>query len=259
MMSKNLSRPEPIDKSYRWEGLIFNGVCILYFIFLSPKIAKVASSAMRDPDARPIWLGIILIVITLLEIYALPVKMRFVRWAIRKHGDKGNSGMVLWMFHAVLSIIILFTIAGSFGLKIGSGEGETDIPWWMSLLLVATVIKELAFLMFMLGSGDDLPKGKYERPSVKERLIDLVLVIYACLGYTVIWGSITIGLSMERQNTPMYIINLFVAGLLFLVFYLPLRIPYLIEERAQIKSGSDELRFCGSILAVMIPAIWVLS
>ena len=252
-------KPSLSDSVYRWEGLAFNAVCVLYFVLLAPGVAEVAGAAVKDPVAEPVWLGVVLIAISLLEIYAYPVKMRIVRRAIRHHGDDaGNSAVYLWMFHAVLSIIIVFTAASAFGVKIG-GEGESqEMPWWLSLIIVVTVLKELAFLMFTLGSGDDLPEGIYDRPKAKERIVDIILVVYACLGYTAIWGAITKDLEMQRHNLPMYMINLVLACLMFLIFYLPLRIPYVVEERAQIKNSTDELKFWGSVLLVMIPTVWAL-
>ena len=60
---------------------------------------------------------------------------------------------------------------------------------------------------------------------------------------------------LERGNPGMFVVNLLISGLLFLIFYLPLRIPYLLEERARVSGGRDWLIFIGSILAVMVPAI----
>ncbi len=53
----------------------------------------------------------------------------------------------------------------------------------------------------------------------------------------------------------MLVVNLFVSSLLFLIFYLPLRIPYWLEEIAQTKTQADWLKLTASILMVLIPAI----
>ena len=57
----------------------------------------------------------------------------------------------------------------------------------------------------------------------------------------------------------MFVLNLLVSSLLFLIFYLPLRIPFLLEELTQIESAADAWKFAGSILLVLIPAIALLG
>ena len=52
---------------------------------------------------------------------------------------------------------------------------------------------------------------------------------------------------------------LIMMALIFLIFYLPLRIPYLMEERTHLSTRRDWLFFFASILTVMIPAIVRLS
>lgn len=176
----------------------------------------------------------------MLETYAFPVKMRYVREAIRERGDSPGAGFWLWLFHCVISIILLFLIAGCFGFRIEEG-GETELPRWIQICIPLVVIKELVLSMFVISMNEDgesrEPDPRYLRPSAKERFIDVILICYACLVWSATWGAITIGLSMEKENPPMFVVNLFVSALLFLIFYLPLRIRYWIEETAQLKTG----------------------
>jgi len=259
---KDPSNKREPDKARNVEGFFFSTVCICYFLLFAPEVAETASSAMKDPDASPVWLGVVLIVLNLLEVYAFPVKVQTVRQVIRDQGGKakGSGGAIfVRMFHAVLSVIVVFTAAGAFGLKIGEGEGETmELPWWMSLIIVTTVIKELAFLMCILGVSEEDGGKKSTRSMAKERFVDFILLAYSCIGFTAVWGAITTDMEMQRQVPVMYVINLILACLMFLIFYLPFRIPYLMEERALIKGTRDEARFWILILVVMIPAVWVL-
>ena len=242
---------------YRWEGLVFNAVCGAYFLFLAPTVVEASGQALRDPEARVIWLGILLSLTSLAEVYAFPVKMRFVKQAIRDRGDSRGHAFYLWMFHAVISVIILFVIAGSFGIKVAGTEGQEPLPWWLAALLPVIVLKELFFLgCLWSGSAEsDAAAPKYVRPALREWIADGILLVYASVGYSATWSAITKGLEMEWGDPVMLVVNLFVASLLFLLFYLPLRIPYWIEELAQIHSPRDVARLIASILVVMVPAL----
>lgn len=243
--------------TYRWEGFVFNAVCGLYFIFLAPFVVDAAGIAMRDPEGKVIWLGILLIAISLGEVYAFPTKMRFVNRAIRDRGDFGGKALYLWLFHAVISIIILFVIAGSFGIKVTGAEDGPPMPGWLAGMMVVVVIKELVFLGFLWSGSepDGAPNPKYVRPSFREWIANTILLAYASVAYSATWSTITKGLDLEWGNPVMFVVNLFVATLLFLIFYLPLRIPYWIEELAQAKTGRDIFRLVASILVVLVPAL----
>ena len=60
---------------------------------------------------------------------------------------------------------------------------------------------------------------------------------------------------MGRGDTAMFVLNLAVSSLLFLIFYLPLRIPYWLGEIAQVKDATGAWRLAASVLIVLVPAI----
>lgn len=242
------------DYKYKWEGLIFNLICILYFLLLAPIIQKTAISSLKTEGSYMPWLGGLLILISLLEIYAFPKKMRYVHAAIKiQNGNIGN-GFILWMFHSIISIILIFSTVQAFGFDL-IGE-DKDVPWWMIFLFIAVVIKELYFLgmIFIFNTNTEIPE-KYQRPNKTEWIVDLILIIYACITYTVSWQVLSNGMDMEKDNNVMYVVNCFVAGLIFLIFYMPLRIPYYLEEIAQLKTDWDWLKFLGPLLLMVIIVI----
>ena len=99
--------------------------------------------SMLDEEARVLWLGFLLVGICLAEIWAFPVKMRFVNEAIRDNGDAAGKAVYLWIFHLLVSVILVFVIAGSFGVKLTEGKGD-EIPWFITDLIPVVIIKELA-------------------------------------------------------------------------------------------------------------------
>lgn len=243
-------------RTYRWEGIIFNAFCAVYFLFFASGVTNAANIAMRDPEGKVVWLGILLAVITVLESWAFPVKMRFVNEAIRDQADAGGKAFYLWIFHTVISIVLLFLIAGCFGVKI-TDEVESEMPWWLMALIFVTVVKELVLLGFLWITPEEesKPTPEYTRPKLKEWIADAILVVYACVAYSATWSTITAGMNLEHDHPVMFITNLLVAILLFLIFYLPLRIPYWVEELAQLKSAADVWRLVGSILIVLVPVL----
>lgn len=241
---------------YSWEGWLFNVFCAVYFLLISPHVLEASVATMGDTREFIPWLGFTLIMISLLEIYAFPKKMKYVHRAVMEQGDEIKSGFFLWMFHAVISMIITFTILESFGYNVVAEEGKQDQPWWMMPLIFGVVIKELVLLFTIIGLHESTDKLEaYKRPNKTEWIVDLILLVYACLVYTVTWENIASTVPMEKHNTPMYIVNLVAASLLFLIFYLPIRIPYYLEEMAQIYTLKDAAKFIFGILVVLISVV----
>lgn len=243
-------------RTYRWEGAIFNILCGIYFLWLAPTVVDAANTAMRDPEAKVIWLGILLALISLAEVYAFPLKMRFVNEAIRDQGDTAGRAFYLWLFHAVISMILLFLIASCFGFKLDESNGD-EMPVWLMVLIPTTVIKELVFSGFLLSDKpkEAPPDPKYARPQVREWIVDFILVVYACVAYSATWGALTRGMTVADDHPVLFVLNLLLCTLLFLIFYMPLRIPYWVEELAQVKSKADRLKLAASILVVLVPTV----
>ena len=178
-----------------------------------------------------------------------------------------NAGVFyLWIFHAVISIILLFQIAGCFGVKVGL-QPDKAFPWWLGLLIPLSVIKELVFSAFLLSDKSDGSKPpnntetddpRYSRPSTREWIADVILVGYACLAYSATWSAITVNMKIDGGHPILTALNGFLAVLLFLIFYLPLRIPYWIEECSRIETTADRWRLTASLLVVLVPALRLL-
>lgn len=244
------------DKIYAWEGWIFNLICAFYFAFLSPLIVEYTVINVREEHSFFPWLGIALLSISFLELYAFPKKMKYVQKAILDHNNKEGNGIILWLCHMVLSIMIGFSAIEAFGLDIPKSEEENNTPWWFIALVITIVIKELYFLFIIMDTGEDKTKlDAYQRPNNKEWIVDLILLSYICLAYTATWQTMSYGMDMEKGNLPMYLVNIFASSILFLIFYMPLRIPYYLEEMAQMQTSKDRFKFIFSILVVLIATI----
>ena len=241
-------------KIYTWEGILFNLLCACYFLLLAPYIQTISIANIKGGTPIP-WFGVLLLIISIAETYAFPKKMKYVHKAIQDHHDVFGNGFFLWMFHTVISILITFSALASFGYDISpdSVNQPSNIVLFLPFFIV---IKELYLLFTMMGMHDENDSLEaYKRPNQKEWVLDLILLSYACLAYTATWSTFTANMSMERDNMAMYMLNCVVASILFLIFYMPLRIPYYLEEIAQLKTNKEVFRFVLSILLVLISVI----
>ena len=247
------------NKFYSWNGLIFNLLCAIYFVFISPLVLDISTKSLKSENTYYPILAIIILIVSVLEIYAFPQKMKFVHKAIMDKGLKLDKGFILWIFHIVISIATTFLNFELFGVDTIGDNGGENITWWMSLILFIVIIKELYFLLTIIGLHDEKDTlMKFKRPNKKEWIIDLILVIYASLIYTVTWQTISSNTNMDKHNLAMYILNLVIASIMFLMFYMPLRIPYYLEEIALIKTKKGFVKFIFSILIVLISAMYAL-
>lgn len=251
----------PGNRTYQWEGFVFNLFCGLAYVLLGPVLVETASLAvdgkLEDENRSAVWLGVLIILVSLLEIYAFPIKMRYIREAIREKGDDRASGFVLWMFHTVVSIILVFVVSATFGGPLMAGK-ESEPSTWMMVAFFVVVIKELGLLSCLFIPGEGPPNPAYARPSLREKVVDLILIAYALVVHCVVWGTIS-RMELQWGDPVMFVVNLLAASLVFLMLFLPLRIPYWIEEMARAKTWQDWLLLCASILAVLVPALWVIT
>jgi hypothetical protein len=197
------------NRTYRWEGFVFNLLCGLAYVLLGPVLVETASLAVdgkiEGENESAVWLGSLIILVSLLEIYAFPVKMRYIREAIRANGDDGASGFVLWMFHTVVSVILVFVVFATFGVPMRP-EKESEPSALMMGAFFIVVIKELGFLLCLIIPGEGPPDPAYARPSRREKIVDLILLAYALVVHCVVWGTIS-RMELQRGEPVMFVVN----------------------------------------------------
>ncbi|MBZ0114371.1 MAG: hypothetical protein K8J08_18055 [Thermoanaerobaculia bacterium] len=240
--------------SRRFGGVAFDLICAAYFWRLAAPVTEAADVASRDPEGRAVWLGVLLLLAIALETWALPVKLRQVRRRLVPGRRLPAGAIYLLLLHIVVAILVLFVAMGAFGWKVGTEGG--GMPWPVGILTVVMVLRGLALGAFLLGSaGPKAAPLNETRARAKERAADLGLTIYACLAYSATWGMMVRGVDMASHNPIHYGLNLVASGLTFLAIFLPLRIPYLVEEWASVERPWDWLIALGSIGVAMASAI----
>ncbi len=235
-------------------GLIFNLLAAIYFTFIAPIVSRTSIEAFTTNNTFK-WLGTFIIIISLLEIYAFPKKMKLVmKIAIDNKKDLGALAGSLWYFHFGISVFSMFFIFDTFGCsEVSIKEGL--YPTWFIFLIFIVSIKEI-LLLIPLFTEKAIDDSQYFNLKKSEWFYDLVLVLYSWFGLTILWTGTLLGdKDMHKENIGEYIINIILASTLFLMYYFPLRIPYLVEEIALIKTRKDKALFIFSILIVLVSVI----
>jgi len=228
-------------------------ISALYFYFLAPLVYEKIMAVLHDEKEIP-WVGFLIIALIIGETYAYFKKMKFVNYFYHKMNKSiGIGGFVLWLMHFVVTFFFVYVALAAFGYKKVLDAGD-QIPSWMSLLFFVMALKEITFIMPIVGVS--FSEKKREKPT-NHWHVDLILLINTWLIYTVLWGTLSTSgqVNLQVENTGMFILNIIFASVVFLFFYLPLRIPYLLKDTLYLKTTSDYIKFSLPIVLVLYSAI----
>ena len=234
-----------------WEGVGFNLLCALYMWFLSPYVSAQTRLGWTE-EGTSLWLSIVLGLVLLLETWAFPRKMRSVYAEIQAHRPGydplgANIRSILWVCHLVVTFVVFFAILLSLPLELRS----------VGCVVPLLVIRGLVFLVYVHPPNEHPPPGESSAGSsiVARVLMDAVLLGFACIAFDATWSAIASPIYLLNQSVGKTIFNVCVASLVFVVFYYPSRIPFLIEEVAGLRSPRDWLVFTLSQAVVLVSAL----
>lgn len=157
--------------------------------------------------------------------------------------DQGSTLVIIWIFHLVLSAVIVMSALTALNLSI------EDHPLIGFLLMAMMVIKEI-FILAAFWS--DPPKEPL--PRWKSILSDVFLTFFYTIIFTVVISNILYtdnydNFLLAYSYSKVYMgINIFIIMLLFYIFYLPLRMPYFFEEDENESDGKFFLNLFAMIL-----------
>jgi hypothetical protein len=197
----------------------------LYAILAAPPLARVLKSALADPQPV-LWPGLILLAVLLLESVGVRWKILFLR---RSNADSGfvPQGPMLGIFSAaVIGHMIVTAVVGMLLLDCLGLAGPETNPKWLGMGIIALMAKE--FITLFSSGGQSVSR---EAPGHwKEHAADLSMLAYSCVAYTAWWqGMFDLG-DVATQSWAMKLTLLPFLGGLFVFLYLPMRLPFLLEE-----------------------------
>ena len=197
----------------------------LYALFLAPPLARAMKEGLANPE--PLWgAGLLLWAVLILEPAGVFWKVRFLRRRNREEGFEPEGGMlglgsVVVIGHMVVTVMVGMVALDCLGL---AGEGANDN--WAGGAVLFLVCKDL-FTFFATG-GQGVTK---EVPGHwKEGLADFILLVFGCVVYSVWWqGLFDLG-DLGSETAGMKMALAILLGGTFALFYLPMRLPFVLEE-----------------------------
>jgi len=198
-----------------------------YAFFVAPHLARALKAGLVDPEPI-LWPGLVILLVLCLEPFALRSKIRFIR---RRASEERRSpqGSMLGIFSvAVIGHFIVTMFLGMLMLD-GWGKIGTDVETlspWVAWTLGLLVLKELAAMMMTSG-----PSVSRELPGhPQEWVADTALLAFSCVAYTVWWEALVDLEEIATVGTGTKLVLLPFLGGLFLVVYLAMRLPWLMQE-----------------------------
>jgi hypothetical protein len=251
-----------LSSLYRHRGLWVNLLFIAYFALLQPLVLARLERAIDYNE--PQWLlGVILLAAPFLELAGFylkvpPMLQRMQAQAIRW---PDSLPIAVWMAHLVLTFVVLIT--GFFTL--GLTDAPTSSPPVLGvIILVAVVVKEIWFLLYWITHAFDRPTGparparrqfQEAPPESIELLGDLLLMPFATLGFTSMWGMLIARQPIDWASPGDAAVELGISIFIFVVVFAAARSIYLIEERATLRGRWPVLLWVASFVISLLLAL----
>ena len=199
----------------------------LFALAGTPPLARALRAGLAAED--PLWgPGFLLLAVLFLEPLGLFWKSRFLR---RRNADEGfvPQGPMLAVFSAAgIGHVIVTVFLGMLALDCWGavGGGADAASGWWGAVIVALILKEFAGLFAAGGSA-----AAREAPGHwKERLADVFLLGYGAVAYVAWWGALLNLDELEWHSLAERLVVMPILAAVFLFFYLPMRLPFLLEE-----------------------------
>jgi hypothetical protein len=205
-------------------SITLNILFAFYILFFSSRLLGWSRDVVNTGESNWI-LGILIILALVVEPIALLYKEK--RLKKKLAGEKieipGGLAFSLWMAHCVLGILMTMTVLTAFGV---SSENLSATGFIVILIAVA---REL-FIGYFFFLSDVKPDSNSNNP-VPELVLDIALFFFSCIAYTSTWGIVSQNADpLNEQNIALTLLNVACAFILFLIFFLPARMFYFIEE-----------------------------
>ena len=217
-------RPEGV----RWEGLGGHALSLVFYgyaLLLAPPLARALKEGMLLPG--PVWIpGFVVVAVLLLEAPGVRWKVLFLRRRNRDEHFEPQGPLLGLASVTVIGHMIVSAIVGMMALDGWGLAGGESNSGWAGAAMVLLVFKDLVVFFWTGGTAVSRePPGHW-----KEHLADGLLLAFGCVAYTAWWGALfdlgeiaAEGWAMKAALAPLL-------GGVFLLFYLPMRLPFVLEE-----------------------------
>lgn len=224
---------------------VLNILFAVYALFLNERILLWSEDLINKQKEN--WqLGLLCILAFLVELPAMWIAMKDLRQREPQIKLSDTLVFVVWVFHTVIGVMLAINILTSFGINIDSHKTIG------TLVILIAMVREFGFLAVVFYKNDSPIKVN---PKIKF-LANVGLLYFTCIVYTSTWGLIATGSEPINQgNIILTLLNLVCALILFVIFYIPTRLPYFIEETSLFKNKKQQNLFVISNIIVCLAAL----
>lgn len=225
----------------------------LYVFLAAPPLARALKAGLEQPEPLR-GAGALLFAVLLLEPFGLRWKLRFLR---RRNAEEHfePQGSMLGIFSAAsIGHMIVTVVTGMVALDCwgAAGQGAETEANAMGAVVVVLILKEFAALFACAGKGvSPEPPGHW-----KEHLANFLLLAFGCVAYTAWWESLLDLSLIDTEGWKLKLLLMPFLGLFFLFLYLPLRMPFLLEEYHLRPKHGRVLRIVGDLALGAVLGLW---
>ncbi|MBP7583001.1 MAG: hypothetical protein KBA61_03135 [Spirochaetes bacterium] len=209
---------------------------------------------LRDTTSRAYtgsnWIiGTMILVALAVEAPALYYRMQVIGQMILARQPKraGSRIEIPWLFllvilHAALGVMVTIFAVRSFGFRFRSDE------WISNIMFLAALARE-GWIIYLLFSRR-VPEVAVPIDRLKSILADAGIFLFCCVAFTATWQVIPPAVNREATLASSLLLFFF-SVILFLMFYLPCNIAYLVEDLLLLR-GKKEIFLRAAALAVAV-------
>lgn len=216
---------------------------------MRPYILLESRASLFNEEAS-LGLGLTAITVILLDLYGFRSKLKEIKQEhtaeVLKKKLKMTPLLLLWFGH--FSVNMLFT---NFAVQLFSNINDIN-PSLVGFIGFLVIIKELVLLHLIFDLKKD--KKKTEENKKDSILADFAIAISSSFGYITIVENLSIR-AISPSNLEEWSFQIAAALGLFLLFFIPLRLPYLIKEKLEKKSGKERAYWWASFITATLLAI----
>jgi hypothetical protein len=237
----------------KYPGLLINVLFLAYFAILGPgvfaRLLKVIERGARDP-----LLAVAFLAAPFLELAGLTLVAPSLIDRLAQAPRRPNTlPVVVWQAHMVLSVVLLLN--GFACLQFDTSHGP---PLLGIVILAATIIKEIAYLLYWIDQSDVKHRANRRRLPVtpaRQLLASLLVMPFTALGFTGMWDLLIARNPIHWSSPGDAVIELALAIFTFLLLFAASRSIFLIEEWAFMRGRGPLLVWAGTLLLSLLLAL----
>ncbi len=231
-----------------------NIIFSLYALFIQPLILPfLQDTANRGYTGSNYFAGALILSALAFEAPALYYRLGQIgqRILARRPKSAGTSIEIPYFFllvilHAGLGVMVMMFAFRSFGFGFHTDE-------WMFRLFFLLALAREGVIIYLLFSRK-VPETPESPNMMKSILADAGILMFTCVTFTATWEVIPPAVNHDA-SLLMSLVLFFFSGILFLMFYLPCNMAYLVEDLLLLRGARDKFMRITALAVVVISAV----